>query len=140
MKKIAVGFVFAAAILMGSAAQATTVAEACGECVMPNGTEQYSAYEVLVEVYNTVVYSMPELAPPLVALTRRLVARQLGHATTVLIDQIVVEGNPLGYTGPGMVVDVIVIEENGLASRYEQRLQDVVEFLSLMQYGRNRRW
>lgn len=142
MKRTA-AFVFAAAILTGSAAvqaHAVTVDEVCGGCVMPEGAEQYAAYEVLVETYDVVVYSLPELAPPLVALTRRLVARQSGFATTVLIDQIVVGGNIVGYSGPGLVIDVIVIQEDGSVSRYERRLQEVVEYLFLMQYGRNRRW
>jgi hypothetical protein len=117
-----------------------TVGEACGECELPPGMEQYSSYEVLVEIYDNIVYHLPELAPPLVALTRRLVARQPGFSTTVLIDQIVVEGNVIGYTGPGLVVGVVVIQDDGSTTRYERRLQEVVEFLFVLQYGINRRW
>lgn len=139
MKKIAVGVVFAAAILMGLAvAQAMTVSEACGTCVMPDGMEQYSAYEVLVETYDVIIYSLPELAPPLAALTRRLVARPFGFSTTVLIDQIVVDARSRYVSGP--VIDVIVIDEGGVVLRYEWRLQEIVEFLHLVQYGENRRW
>jgi hypothetical protein len=138
-------FVIVAVVAIGLAATAPasaahTVSEACGECELPPGMEQYSSYEVLVEIYDNIVYHLPELAPPLVALTRRLVARQPGFSTTVLIDQIVVEGNVIGYTGSGPVVDVIVVREDGSASRYERRLQEIVEFIYIMQYGKNRRW
>jgi hypothetical protein len=138
-------FIIVSAIAIGLAATAPasaahTVSEACGECELPPGMEQYLDYEVLVEIYDNVVYHLPEVAPPLVALTRRLVARQPGFSTTVLIDQIVVEGNVIGYTGPGLVVDVVVIQDDGSTIRYERRLQEVVEFIFIMQYGINRRW
>lgn len=134
MKRIAVGFIVAAAILMGSAvAQAMTVADACGGCVMPDGTERYAAYEVLVETY----FPFFEPRSKLSALVRHLVARHANWSSRVLIDQIVVQGRP----GPGPIIGVIVIDGEGtIVSSYQWRDQEIIEFLSVLTYGKKGWW
>lgn len=134
MKKIVVGFVFAAAILTGSAAaQAHTVSEACGECAMPEGLEKISTYEVLVETYFVV-----QPVPGLTGFVRRIVTRDAaGSSTTILIDQVVVEG----HAGPGPIVMIIAVGDGGsVAHLYQWRDQEIVELLSILTHGRKGWW
>lgn len=138
MKKIAVGVVFAAAILTGSAAaqaHTVTVAEACGGCAMPDGLEQFSLWDAQVDIY----FKTNDLPHPLVALIRRIVAHG-PYGQIVIVDQIVTASFIPGHTGSGPVVKIVVWDGNEWNVRYEWRTQDIVEYVSLMQYGQRWRW
>lgn len=128
---LVVGCLLLVAVAPASAAH--TVAEACGECVMPEGMEQYAAYEVLVETYSTL-----EPAPGLAGLVRRIVTRDAaGSSTTILIDQIVIEG----HAGPGPIVMIIAVGDGGsVVHLYQWRDQEIMELLSILTYGKKGWW
>lgn len=133
MKRLAACLIFSGLLVATSASAAHTVAEACGECAIPEGTEGIAAYEVLVETYSTI-----EPVPGLTGLVRRIVAREMpGSSTTILIDQIVIEG----HAGPGPIVLIIAIGEGGSITRpYQWRDQEVIDLLSLLTYGKKGWW
>lgn len=125
--------VVVAAVAPVSAAH--TVAEACGECVMPEGMENLSANEVLVEAYFALEFDSVQKVS---AVIRRIVSRELsGSATIILVDQIVTETSPLfGHIGPGPIVRITIVAEGGLVEKpYEWKLQEIVEFSYLLKYG-----
>lgn len=136
MKRFAVFWVcvvFVGLLVAAPASAAHTVAEACGECEMPEGMEQYAAYEILVETYFVV-----QPVPGLTGFVRRIVTRDaVGSSTTTLIDQIVIEG----HAGPGPIVMIITVGEGGSVDRlYQWRDQEIIELLSLLTYGKKGQW
>lgn len=123
--------VFVAAAAPASAAH--TVAEACGECEMPSGMEQYSTYEVLVETYFVI-----QPVPGLTGFVRRIVTRDVvGSSTTILIDQIVIEG----HAGPGPIVMIVAVGDGGsVAHLYQWRDQEIIDLISILTYGKKGWW
>lgn len=127
------GAVFVGFLAVASVSAAHTVSEACGECAMPEGMEQYAAYEILVETYFVV-----QPVPGLTGFVRRIVTRDaVGSSITILIDQIVIEG----HAGPGPIVMIIAVGDGGsVAHLYQWQDQEIIELLSLLTYGKKGQW